>query len=68
MVHKTIHLWLFPENPEVTDLLKAEVYKAGLVSEKQRQTAIQKSIELLKCLHDHPIWTEINTAQERYSG
>jgi ATP-dependent helicase/nuclease subunit A len=67
MVHKGIQLWLFPENPELTDLLKVEVYKAGLISKNQRHTAMQKSIDLLERLYNHSIWEEINMAQERYS-
>ena len=67
MVHKAIQRWLFPEDPRLASLLEVEALNAGLVSEKQRSNAVHQAIDLLERLHRHPIWGEIETAQERYS-
>lgn len=67
MVHKAIQCWLFPDNPRLTFLLEAEAFNAGLASEKLRQDAKCRAIELLARLRQHSLWEHINSAQERYS-
>ncbi len=67
MVHKAIQRWLFPSDPRMTALFEMETFNAGLASEKLRLHAIDRAIELLARLRRHPIWEEINSAQDRYS-
>lgn len=67
MVHKAVQRWLFPSDPRLTALLEMETYNAGLVSERLRRDAIDRANELLERLHRHPIWTEVNSAQDRCS-
>ena len=67
MVHKAIQRWLFPGDPHLKDLLEMATFNAGLASEKLRHDAVDRAIELLVRLRQHPIWEEINSAQERYA-
>lgn len=67
IVHKAIQRWLFPGDPGLSALLEMETYNAGLVSDEQRQAAINRATELLARLRRHPLWEEIDTALERYS-
>jgi ATP-dependent exoDNAse (exonuclease V) beta subunit len=67
IVHKAIQRWLFPGDPRLTALLEMETYRAGLVSDELRRAAITRPTELLARLRQHPLWEEINGAQERYS-
>lgn len=67
MVHKALQHWLFPGDPRLESLLKAEAFNAGLASEKQRATVVQQATALLERLRKHPIWEEIDAAQERHS-
>lgn len=67
LVHKSLQLWLFPEDPRLTEMLATEAYNQGLVSAQQRQDAADRVCELLGRLRDHPLWAEIEAAEERYS-
>lgn len=67
MVHKAIQRWLFPGDPRLTALLEMETINSGLASEKQRLNAIERATELLTRLRRHPLWDEINFAEDRYS-
>lgn len=67
MVHKAIQRWLFPSDPRLTALLEMEMFNAGIANEKQRLNAVDRATELLTRLRQHPIWEEINSAQDRYS-
>lgn len=67
MVHKAIQRWLFPGNPRLTALLETETFNAGLADERQRGDVIDRATELLARLRQHPLWEEINSAQDRYS-
>jgi len=67
MVHKAIQRWLFPSDPRLTALLEMVTINAGLTSEKQRLNAIDRATELLARFRRHPIWAEINSAQDRCS-
>jgi ATP-dependent helicase/nuclease subunit A len=67
IVHKAIQRWLFPGDPHLTALLEMETFNAGLASEKLRQEGIDRATELLTRLRRHPLWEEIDSAQERYA-
>lgn len=66
MVHKAIQQWLFPGDPGLKQLLATEAIHAGLGSAQQRLSAERRAFELLGRFHKHPIWMEIDSAQERY--
>ena len=66
MVHKAIELWLFPDNARLIPMLETLTLNAGLASEGQRVAAIRRTVELLERLQTHPLWDEINSADERY--
>ena len=66
MVHKAIELWLFPDDPRLIPMLEAAALNAGLASDEQRIEAVRRARELLERLQTHPLWEEINTAQERH--
>jgi ATP-dependent exoDNAse (exonuclease V) beta subunit len=44
-----------------------ETFNAGLASENLRREAVERATELLARLRRHPVWEEINAAQERYA-
>ena len=67
IVHKAIQRWLFPGDPHLASLLEMETFNAGLASEKLRQETIDHATELLVRFRQHPLWEEINAAQERYA-
>lgn len=67
MVHKALQRWFFPGDPRLTALLEMETFSAGLANEEQCLVAIDRATELLARLRRHPIWEEINSAQDRYS-
>ena len=67
IVHKAIQRWLFPGDPHLTALLEMETFNAGIASEKLRQETINHATELLVRFRQHPLWEEINSAQERYA-
>lgn len=66
MVHKAIELWLFPEDARLIPTLETLTLNAGLTSERQRVTAVRRAVELLGRLRAHPLWDEIDSADERY--
>ncbi|MGC4098975.1 MAG: 3'-5' exonuclease [Nitrospira sp.] len=66
MVHKAIELWLFADNSRLIPFLETAVLSAGLASPEQRVEAIQRTMELLQRLREHPIWDEIDACPERY--
>jgi ATP-dependent helicase/nuclease subunit A len=66
MVHKAIELWLFPGNVRLTPMLETAALNAGLVQPEQRQAAVRTASRLLERLQKHPLFTEIETAAERY--
>jgi ATP-dependent helicase/nuclease subunit A len=66
MVHKAIELWLFPEDPRLIPMLEAAALQAGLASESQRIEAVRRVRELLERFRLHPIWDEIDSADERH--
>jgi ATP-dependent helicase/nuclease subunit A len=66
LVHRALQRWCFPGDPRLDALLEKEALQVGLVSENQRAYAIGQAIELLERLHQHPIWTQIDTAAERH--
>jgi ATP-dependent exoDNAse (exonuclease V) beta subunit len=47
-------------------LLETLTLNAGLASEGQRVAAIRRPVELLERLRAHPLWEEIDPADERY--
>ncbi|MBN1266947.1 MAG: UvrD-helicase domain-containing protein [Anaerolineales bacterium] len=66
MVHAALRSWLFPENEELIDLLEAAAFAERLIDTRQRRQAVRKSVRLLDRLRSHPMWEEINGADERY--
>ena len=66
LVHKALHRWCFPGDPHLNRLLKDEALRAGLVSQNQLEHAIHQAVVLLERLRQHPLWTRIDTASERY--
>lgn len=66
MVHAAIERWLFPEDVRLDALLETTALNEGLVDPQQRQQAIRETKKLLARLQDHPLWAEINGAQERH--
>ena len=67
MVHKAIQRWLFPGNPALQRLLESEAYRFGLATEATRQEVITQATKLLERFREHPVWFEIEMAQERHS-
>jgi ATP-dependent exoDNAse (exonuclease V) beta subunit len=66
LVHKAIEVWLFPEDARLIPLLETTVLNAGLSSAEQRVEAIRRTMELLGRLRAHPLWEEINSADEQH--
>ena len=66
MVHKALELWILPENPKLIPLLETAVLNAGLAVPSQRSKAVQRAVELLTRLQDHPIRAEIEAAELVY--
>lgn len=66
LVHKALHRWCFPGDPHLEKLLQKEALQAGLVNEIQRGHAVERAIELLDLLRQHPIWVQIDAAAERH--
>ncbi len=66
MVHKAIELWLFPDDAGLVPMLETLTLNTGLASEKQRVTAVRRTLELLSRLRAHPLWEEINSSDERH--
>ncbi|MFU8826712.1 MAG: UvrD-helicase domain-containing protein [Brevefilum sp.] len=67
LVHKALHRWCFPGEPHLNRLLKDEALREGLVSQYQLEHAIHQAVVLLERLRQHPLWTRVDTASERYS-
>ena len=67
LVHQAIAAWIFPGDPGLQDLLQAESFNAGLASESQREDAVQRAVQLLERLQQHPLWQEISSAPERFA-
>jgi len=66
MVHKALEHWIFPDNPNIASFLRSVALDAGIASEKQRESTIERTVELLKRLKDHPVWKKIDRAIERH--
>jgi len=70
MVHAALRSWLFPGDaapePRLRALLEGQAYAQGLVDERQRRFAVHKAVRLLERFRAHPLWTEIEGADERY--
>jgi ATP-dependent exoDNAse (exonuclease V) beta subunit len=66
MVHKAVELWLFPENPNLKPLLKKIAINEGISEKTLRDRTVSKAIALLERLKSHPVFTEIDTAAERF--
>ncbi len=67
IVHKALQRWLFPGDPALKRLLESEAYRFGLVTEATRQDVIVQATDLLERFREHPVWQEIDLAQERHS-
>jgi ATP-dependent exoDNAse (exonuclease V) beta subunit len=66
MVHKAIELWQFPGHPGLDTLLETQTLDAGLVSRPQRDAVISQVKCLLSRFQSHPLYTEIDQADEVY--
>ena len=66
MVHHAIQRWLFPGNPALPIFLETTALQAGLADPAQRAEAIRLAEMLLTRLQRHPLWQEIDQAEERY--
>jgi ATP-dependent helicase/nuclease subunit A len=72
LVHYAIQHWLFPaisEHQGQTEwlrLLETATFEAGLAEPAQRMEAMRLAEILLVRLQQHPLWQEIDQAQERY--
>jgi ATP-dependent exoDNAse (exonuclease V) beta subunit len=66
LVHRALALWCFPGEPRCQRLLETTCFEAGLVDPTRRASAIQTAEKLLLRLRAHPIFEEIETADERY--
>ena len=66
MVHAAIQRWLFPEDARLEALLQTAAIEDRLVDSRQRQRAILEARGLLTRFRKHPLWSEIDTAEERY--
>ena len=67
IVHKAMQRWLFPGDPALQALLESEAYRFGLATEATRQEVIAQASRLLERFREHPVWQEIDLAQERHS-
>lgn len=66
MAHKAIERWIFPGDGRLIPLLESVVLGIGVALPSQREKAIQRTLELLSRLQSHPLWDEINNAEESY--
>ena len=66
MVHKAIELWMFPDNPQLSQLLEAAAFDAGLAQPAQRAAAVSQATKLLSRLSDSPLRLEIEDASQRF--
>jgi len=66
MVHAAIQRWLFPEDARLEALLQTTAIEDRLVDSHQRQRAILEARGLLTRFRKHPLWSEIETSEERY--
>ncbi len=66
MVHKALELWLFPGDIRLLPLLENSALNEGLADESDRGRHIHRVLDILERLQVLPVWTEINTADERH--
>jgi ATP-dependent helicase/nuclease subunit A len=66
LVHHALQRWCFPGEPGLEQLLESKALQIGLVQEDQRREIIQQAVERLTRLRQHPLWAQIDDAEERY--
>jgi ATP-dependent exoDNAse (exonuclease V) beta subunit len=66
MVHKALQCWLFPGDSLLEKVLRSQAKTEGLIDEKLIDQAIREAHVLLNRFQQHPLYTEMNTALERY--
>jgi ATP-dependent helicase/nuclease subunit A len=65
MVHKAMQRWQFPGDSGLARLLEMVVLESELVNPVERERAIQAAMEMLSRFQEHPLWRELDGAQER---
>jgi ATP-dependent exoDNAse (exonuclease V) beta subunit len=66
MVHEALQHWYFPGEPFLEELLTKTALRHELVNPTQQAAAVDHCKQLLNRFKTHPIWQEIDQAQERY--
>jgi ATP-dependent exoDNAse (exonuclease V) beta subunit len=66
LVHRALEDWLFPGDEGLEMLLETAALREGLVDPRQCKGAIRAARRLLARLRAHPLWTEIDGADERH--
>jgi ATP-dependent helicase/nuclease subunit A len=65
LVHEALRRWRFPE-ANFEDYLRPFALEAGLTDRREIHAAIQESSRLLERLRNHPIFSEIDSAERRH--
>lgn len=66
IVHAALERWIFPGDAGFESFLHGLVVMAGLSTDAQRKAATQRATTLITRLRAHPVWHEINGAEERH--
>jgi ATP-dependent exoDNAse (exonuclease V) beta subunit len=66
MTHKALELWFHVDDPQLIPLLESLTLDAGLATDEQRVEAVRRVRELIGRFCAHPLWEEIEHADERH--
>jgi ATP-dependent exoDNAse (exonuclease V) beta subunit len=66
LLHLALQSWRFPQSEPETQFLYRAALQFGLVDEHVRVDAVQKVLRYLQRLQRHPLYEEINSADERH--
>lgn len=66
LLHLALQSWRFPQSEPETQFLYRAALQFGLVDEHVRVDAVQKVLRYLQRLQQHPLYEEINSADERH--
>lgn len=73
LVHEALHRWHFPAKEqqglpagEFEFFLRPFALESGLIDEGEIHAAIQESRRLLECLHAHPLFKELDSAERHH--
>ncbi|TFG67212.1 MAG: hypothetical protein E4H27_09275, partial [Anaerolineales bacterium] len=66
LLHIAVQSWRFPRNESEKQFIYRAALQYGLVNSKAREYAVEKVLLYLRRLQQHPLYQEINSADERH--